>query len=29
MFSTIQPNTHIALRLPSGLHKVINIIPDT
>jgi len=29
MHSHIRPNTHIALRLPSGLLKIIEITPNT
>lgn len=29
MDSCILPHTHVALRLPSGLHKVFKIAPNT
>jgi hypothetical protein len=29
MHSHIRPNTHVALRLPSGLFKVLEITPNT
>ncbi|PVI07654.1 hypothetical protein DM02DRAFT_608739 [Periconia macrospinosa] len=29
MHSIIRPNTHVALRLPSGLLKIVEIIPNT
>jgi len=29
MHSCIRPNTHVALRLPSGLFKVVEITPNT
>ncbi|KAH8733182.1 Gcd10p family-domain-containing protein [Phaeosphaeriaceae sp. PMI808] len=29
MYSCIRPNTHVALRLPSGLSKILEIIPNT
>jgi hypothetical protein len=29
MHSLIRPNTHVALRLPSGLFKVLEITPNT
>jgi tRNA (adenine-N(1)-)-methyltransferase non-catalytic subunit len=29
MHSSIRPNTHLALRLPSGVLKVLEIIPNT
>ncbi|KAG9387402.1 Gcd10p domain containing protein [Pyrenophora tritici-repentis] len=29
MHSYIRPNTHVALRLPSGLYKIIEITPNT
>ena len=29
MHSLIRPNTHVALRLPSGLFKILEITPNT
>jgi len=29
MHSLVRPHTHIALRLPSGLLKIIEILPNT
>jgi hypothetical protein len=29
MHSYIRPNTHVALRLPSGLFKIVDITPNT
>ncbi|KAF1946988.1 hypothetical protein EJ02DRAFT_417976 [Clathrospora elynae] len=29
MHSYIRPNTHVALRLPSGLYKIVDITPNT
>src|SRR4051812_2991147 len=29
MHSYIRPNTHLALRLPSGLFKIVEITPNT
>lgn len=29
MHSYIRPNTHVALRLPSGLFKIVEITPNT
>jgi tRNA (adenine-N(1)-)-methyltransferase non-catalytic subunit len=29
MHSVIRPNTHVALRLPTGLFKIVEITPNT